>query len=214
MKSVLVLGCARSGTSMTAGMLNTLGVDFYETKKLEKHVEQNPKGTFENVNFITVTSKMHQDYVSGKTMNYVKDRHQQRMHELIKKHEKDLWGFKSAVTHHFLPIILPLLKNPHIVVVVRSLLHNAQSWQVHMRDVFGKNVSLEEALKNISNSQNALMRNALAAGCPKLYTSYEHIRKDPWKEAERMADFIGINPSPKKQEILDFVLPNHTTIAP
>ena len=135
------------------------------------------------------------------------------MKDAIKTHEKDLWGFKSAVTHHFLPIILPLMKNPHIVIVVRSLLYNAQSWQVHMRDVFGQKVSLEDALSNISKSQDVLMRNALTAKCPKMFTSYEHIRKDPWQETERMADFLGINPEPKKQEILDFVLPNHTTIA-
>jgi len=212
MQTVLVLGVARSGTSMTAGILNTMGVNFHETGKLKKHVEQNPKGTFENINFITLTSKMHQEYTAGKTMRQIKDAYEERLKDTIRIHERELWGFKSAVTHHFLGIILPLLNNPKLVIVVRSLLQNAQSWQVHMKDVFGRSVSLEEALDNISKSQNVLMRNSLAAKCPKIFTSYEHIRKNPWKEAKRMGQFLSIDPELHKDEILDFVMPNHTTL--
>lgn len=212
MKSVLVLGNARSGTSMTAGMLSILGVDFNETKKPLKCPEQNPKGTFENPNFIDITSKMHQEYKNGKTLKYVQQRYHARLQEIIKSHERELWGFKSAVTHHFLNIIIPMLQNPHIVVVVRSLLHNAQSWQVHMKDVYGTEVTLEHALENMSKSQEKLMRNSLLAQCPKMFTSYEGIKSNPLKEARHMGEFIGVDPEPKKEDILEFIMPNYSTL--
>ena len=91
-------------------------------------------------------------------------------------------------------------------------MQNAQSWQVHMRDVYGKKVALQEALKNMSESQHILMRNSLAAACPKLFTSYEGIKADPWGEAQRMANFLEVDPEPKKQEILDFIMPEYSTL--
>lgn len=213
MKSVLVLGNARSGTSMTAGILNTLGVDFYETGKLKKNVEQNPKGTFENADFIDITSKMHQDYKDGgKPMNAVIQTHGPRLQQLIRKYEKDLWGFKSALTHHFLKAILPMLKNPHIVVVVRNLYDNALSWQVHMKDVYGSDVSLDYAIQNMMKSQDRLMRYSLGAQCPKIFTSYEAIKRDPWLESQRLAKFVGVDPTPQKQAILEFIMPNYSTL--
>lgn len=211
-KTVLVLGVARSGTSMTAGMLSILGVELNEEKSPPKVAAQNPKGAFENINFGTLTSKMHKALSEGKPLRIVKKQYNDRLAEMITIHEQPLWGFKSAASHHILSIILPLVKNPHLVIVVRSLMHNAQSWQVHMKEVYGKNVTLQEALKNLSESQHILMRNSLAATCPKFFTSYEGIKQDPWKEAERMAKFIEVNPEPKKQEILDFIMPEYTTL--
>lgn len=215
MKSVIVLGNARSGTSMTAGVLSILGVNMHETLKNPKDNKvpsQNPKGSFENVNFAVLTSKMHQDFVGGLTMKGVKEKYLVRFQQLVAAHKKPLWGFKSAITHHFIPFLLPELPNPHLVVVVRSLLDNAKSWQLHMKQVYGKNVDLEAALENMANSQHTLIRNSLIAKCPKIYTSYEGIRANPWEEAARLAAFIGVNPEPKKEEILEFVMPDYSTL--
>jgi hypothetical protein len=211
-KSVLVLGVARSGTSMTAGMLSILGVEMHEKKGPPKVVSQNPKGAFENINFGTLTSKMHRALAEGKPLRIVKQQYSDRLAEMIVIHKKALWGFKSAATHHVLSIMLPLLEKPHLVVVVRSLMHNAQSWQIHMKDVYGKKVTLQEALKNMSESQHILMRNSLVADCPKLFTSYEGIKADPWGEAVRMAKFLEVDPEPQKQDILDFIMPKYSTL--
>lgn len=211
-KTVLILGVARSGTSMTAGMLSILGVELNEKKGPPKIASQNPKGAFENINFGTLTGKMHKALAEGKPLRIVKHKYGDRLAEMVVIHQQTLWGFKSAASHHVLSIILPLVKNPHLVIVVRSLMHNAQSWQIHMKEVYGKNVTLQEAMKNSSESQHILMRNSFAATCPKLFTSYEGIKQDPWKEAERMAEFIKVDPVSKKQEILDFIMPEYTTL--
>lgn len=211
-KTVLILGVARSGTSMTAGILSILGVELNEKKGPPKVASQNPKGAFENINFGTLTGKMHKALAEGKPLRIVKQKYGDRLAEMVTIHQQTLWGFKSAASHHVLSIILPLVKNPHLVIVVRSLMHNAQSWQIHMKEVYGKNVTLQEAMKNSSESQHILMRNSLVATCPKLFTSYEGIKQDPWKEAERMAEFIKVDPVSKKQEILDFIMPEYTTL--
>jgi len=211
-KSVIVLGNARSGTSMTAGMLSILGVEMHESKKVGKHPEQNPKGAFENVNFASITGNMHKDMTKGMPPRKIREKYDSRLKDLIEIHERPMWGFKSAVTHHFLPMILPKLKNPHIVVVFRSLLPNAQSWMIHMKDVYGKKVGLPAALENMSKSQVALVREVNAASGPKFFTTYENIRANSWKEAQRMAGFLKVDPEPKKQEILDFIMPKYTTL--
>jgi hypothetical protein len=200
---------------MTAGVLSILGVEMHQTKKDPKDNKvpsQNPKGSFENVNFAVLTSKMHQDYVGGNPLRIIKEKYLERFQQMCQAHERPLWGFKSAVTHHFLPILLPVMKNPHIVIVVRSLLDNAKSWQLHMKQVYGRNVSTAEALENMSDSQHVLIRNSLMAQCPKLFTSYEGIRAKPLEEAERMAKLLKVDIEPKKRTILDFVMPNYSTL--
>lgn len=211
-RSVLVLGNARSGTSMTAGMLSILGVEMHESKKISKHPEQNPKGAFENVNFASITSNMHKDMTNAMPPRKIREKYDSRIKDLISIHERPLWGFKSAVTHHFLSMILPKLKNPHLVIVFRSLLPNAQSWMVHMKDVYGKKVEIAAALENMAKSQVSLVREVNFAKCPKLFTTYESIRANPWKQAQRMGSFLKVDPEPKKEEILDFIMPEYTTL--
>ena len=211
-KSIIVLGNARSGTSMTAGLLSILGVNMHENKKQSKHPEQNPKGAFENVNFASITGNMHKDMTKGMPPRKILKKYGSRLDDLIAIHEGPLWGFKSAVTHHFLTMIMPKLKNPHVVVVFRSLLPNAQSWMVHMKDVYAKKIGLAAALENMSKSQAVLVREVNFANCPKLFTTYESIRADSWKEAKRMAAFLKVDPEPKKQEVLDFIMPEYTTL--
>jgi hypothetical protein len=109
-------------------------------------------------------------------------------------------------------MILPKLKNPHIVVVFRSLLPNAQSWMIHMKDVYGKKVGIAAALENMAQSQVVLVRETNFVSCPKLFTTYESIRANPWKQAQRMGSFLKVDPEPKKEEILDFIMPEYTTL--
>jgi len=211
-KSFVVLGNARSGTSMTAGLLSILGVEMHEKRGPIKHPSQNPKGAFENVNFATVTSNMHKDLTQGLKMREIREKYDQRLSEMIRNHERALWGFKSAVTHHFLTLLVPKLRNPHLVIVFRCLLPNAQSWMIHMKQVFGKNVALNRALENMAKSQATLVREVGFTNCPKIYTTYEDLKKQPWREAVKIANFVGVDPKPKKREVLDFIMPNYTTL--
>ena len=47
MRSVLVYGFARSGTSMLCGLVDCLGIKMITDKPKEHQLEHNPKGMFE-----------------------------------------------------------------------------------------------------------------------------------------------------------------------
>jgi hypothetical protein len=210
LKTVLVLGTARSGTSMTAGILSTLGVFMGETSNQSP---QNPKGSFENPDFIDITSSMHLYLKSGKTCLQLNQKYGKALEDAIKKHQKSpIWGFKSALSHHFANLIVPKLPNPYLVIVFRNVYHNAVSWVRHMQDHYGQKVTINEALKNISKSHFELVENT-ARYPKKIFTTYEDIKKDSWKEASRIAKFLEINTTPEHQKLIaDLIIPEYTTI--
>ena len=126
-KTMIVLGNARSGTSMTAGLLHFLGVNLNHKHKPNA---QNPNGAFESVAFNTLTGKMHQEINAGKGKKQIRDMFEDKIKEVIAKNESPLWGWKSAATHWTLDLILPHIQNPRLVIVTRNITHNAESWVV------------------------------------------------------------------------------------
>ena len=216
MKSVIVVGNARSGTSMTTGLLSILGVEMHQTPlktESEKVLAQNPKGAFENATFIKLTTDMHKDYRSGDSQERITKKYDQRIKETIRDFErKPMWGFKSAVTAPFLPMFVKHVQNPHVVCVLRNLLPNAQSWIVQMRDIYGENISLDHALDVMSNQQSVMLENLKDITCPKHFTTYEGIKKDAWGEAQKLAAFLKIPAHEKEQQVKEFIMPNYSTL--
>ena len=86
MKTVIVLGNARSGTSMTAGILFYIGVNI---SHVHKPNSQNPRGAFESVAWNTVTSKIHQEINKGLDKKSIKNAYEKRIKELIEKEKSE-----------------------------------------------------------------------------------------------------------------------------
>ncbi len=217
MKSIVVMGNARSGTSMTAGLLSILGVNMGElpVEKMENNwVIQNPKGAFENPDFIKLTSEMHKDWADGMGYISIKEKYDQRIKETIGANEKTFWGFKSAAVAPFLNMFVKNMGNPHIVTVIRNVIHNTQSWIVHMRDVFGTNVEFNKALKKMTENQDIIAKTVVGSPHPNIFVTYEDLKKDSWIEAQRLAKFIGVDPEGKEDEVREFIMPNYTTLDP
>jgi len=208
-KTVVVLGNARSGTSMTAGLLSILGVNM---NGVDNPSPQNPKGSFEDKDFITVTTKMHLDLKAGKTREEITSNWGTRFSECASK-RSGIWGFKSALTHFHLDTIMPLLNNPYFVVVTRNILHNAQSFVVHQRDNYGTNVSIESALGNMADSTKVLIHSLDAVSCPRIHTTYEDIKKYPIREIDKLAKFLSMDLTPnQRQQTIQFIMPNYSTL--
>ncbi len=215
MKSVVVAGNARSGTSMTAGLLSILGVNMGELPVEEmknNHVVQNPKGAFENPDFTKLTSDMHKDWTDGMGHTSLNQKYGQRIKDTIAANQKTLWGFKSAAVAPFLKIFVKNMANPHIVTVIRNVIHNSKSWIVHMRDVFGTNVDFSKALKTMTENQNIIAKTVVGLPHPNIFVTYEDIKKDSWTEAKRLAEFLDIDYEGKEDEVKEFIMPNYTTL--
>ena len=98
-------------------------------------------------------------------------------------------------------------------IVTRNITHNAESWVVHRRANYGKNVSFVESMENMVKSTEALMKAVESSKAPKCWTTYEDIRKCPEKEAIKFAKFMGINMTEDmKNKINDFIMPEYTTL--
>lgn len=182
--------------------------------KSEKDIAQNPKGAFENAEFIGLTQDMHRDYRSGDSQERLTKKFDQRIKHTIREHEKNpLWGFKSALTAPFLPMFIRHMQNPYVVCVLRNLLHNSLSWIVQMRNIYGENITLDHALDVMSEQQFVMLTKLKEeVSCPTHFLTYEDIKKNSWKEAERLATFLKIPAHEKKQQVKEFIMPNYSTL--
>lgn len=210
MKTILVLGNARSGTSLTAGLLFYLGVDI---KHVHKPDSQNLNGAFESVDFNLVTNKMQMDLNEGKSKDEILKLHNEELKEFIEKNESECWGLKSAATHWNLDIILPYFKNPQLIIVTRNIVDNAKSWVIHMADNYGQNISFDYALEKMLKSTESLINNVKSANCQKHWTTYESIKLNPLQESKKICDFLNLELDEEKQKkINEFVVPGHSTL--
>ena len=132
MKTIIVLGMHRSGTSLTAGILNALGVHLGE--KLIGATASNPIGHFENAEFVELNDTLllaangdaaHPPRLSE--LEAVRDRFAQKIQRLIARSERDLWGWKDPRTSLTISLYLPFLQNPYVVLCKRDPIQVAES---------------------------------------------------------------------------------------
>jgi hypothetical protein len=221
-KTVVVLGQARSGTSVTTGVVETLGVDMgppsYPT-------DWNPKGNFEDEDF----GKLHKAILNaaeeGKTyfdppapekILAQRVKFEARIRALLaeKSRGKPLWGWKHPDTIMMAELYLPYLLNPHFVVVFRNPLGTAQSTVEHTRR-FKDQVDLWRALKLVNYYHGETLRFIDGhPDLPKVFVSFEDLVSDPLKEAGRLAEFLGIEFTEKKmRKVEKLVIPREKIAA-
>lgn len=209
-QTVIVLGNARSGTSMVAGILSVLGVDL---RPVHNPHPQVPKGSFEDLAFIDLTRRIQMDRRNGASQEELLQNYQQQAEELIQP-RSGLWGWKSALTHYCLDILLPVVSNPRFVVVFRNLLYNAQSYVIHNAQMYGQNMSLEASLKQMATGATVITEVLEAhQSVPRVFTTYEDLKKDPLQEARKIADFLHIFWDESfEEEIQQLILQEYSTL--
>ena len=208
MKTVIVLGTARSGTSMVSGFLHHIGVDMNPDYNPSI---QNPKGSFEDPTFINITTRMFLDYKKGDVNLTSKYRFE--IQKIIRSRAKrsDLWGWKSALTHYVLGHFLLHVKNPHLVFVFRDPLYNVKSDMFHKKVNYGYKISFQESLKNVADSLTQLAKVAdQYKNLPQFYTSFNDCREKPIEVVRDLCSFLDVNFSGEiKEKIEDFIVPNY-----
>lgn len=129
-KCFIVLGMHRSATSLTAKGLHDAGV--YMGDKLLGANKSQPTGHYENLDFLELNRWIlkqaggswddppaHGDILRVGAEIQIK--------ELIKKHERSLWGWKDPRTVLTLDLYWPHLTNPHLVINFRQPIDVAKS---------------------------------------------------------------------------------------
>ena len=138
-KAFIVLGMHRSATSLSAAGLKKAGVNI--GKQLLPGIRGNPKGHFENIEFIYLNDKILKAaggdwYIPPKEKDILAlaDSFKDEIQKIINRNKSELWGWKDPRTTLTIRLYLPYLENPHFIVNFREPLKVAKS--LRKRDGF------------------------------------------------------------------------------
>ncbi|MGE5305045.1 MAG: sulfotransferase [Alphaproteobacteria bacterium] len=209
-KSVVVLGLARSGTSVVAAILRTLGVNMGPSVR----DKANPYGSFEDRDFADLHKKIF-DFAGKKTYWHpptpeavlaLKEQCGPLIRDVVEKKllASPVWGWKHPRTILTLDLFLPHLENPHLIAIFRNPLGIAKSSVEHTKNYISDKVDFFQAL-SLVNFYSAELCKALERHreLPTLTVTFEDVVSQPMEEALRMADFLQLELTKEKKEELE-----------
>ena len=174
-KTVPVIGLARSGTTMVANMLKTVGVPMGVTGGEEgAHVAEDV-AISELIDHHAWTPEIHD-----------------MIQERNAKH--NIWGWKKPGSYRRMKWMQDGLRNPHFVVVVRDLTAIAQ------RRTMSRNVSFSEARDEILEQHYDLIKYIDDLRFPVYVFSYEWAMMNKEEFAESIFDFLDMEVSQEEFE--------------
>jgi len=197
MTAVFVLGMHRCGTSMAAGLLQTLGVEFGPDRDLTPANHLNAKGFFEHVALnginVEIMAKFGGDWYSPPILpSGWEDSHQledirKRAGERVQQHfgSSGLWGFKDPRTCITFPFWRKLLKDQvRVVIIGRNPIDSSRSLQNAQRIL-----ALEASDLWFKHMVAAFLGSH---GLPRHVMFYEDVFGNLNAELDRLASFLGI----------------------
>ncbi len=177
----MVLGQPHSGTTMTMGILEILGVDIANSKGNNRKELQGVFMLIHRLNFIAKSNEEKAKLVRNELSQYFPD-------------PKGLWGFKAITANSNLACWLEAFPNVKIVYIYRkSEPKHSPSFKWLDRQNKYK-LKLYDQLKSFPKTKI-------------LELNYDKIVDKPLEECQKIADFIGVKFSKdSKQKINKFVI--------
>lgn len=169
--TVVAVGAFRGGTSFLAEQLVECGVPMGE-----RYVEVLPKA-----NYIS--------YEDSEIGPAIDKRDFKRLKNLFAERDKkhDLWGFKKPSSVFHIDTILPMLRNPHIIVIARDPLSCFQSGEAH-----GTVNEGDLSFKNCRGHFSLIMEIIEKPRCPTLAISYERSKANAPGLRIAIKEFLGL----------------------
>jgi hypothetical protein len=220
LKTIIVLGAPRSGTSMTAGILSRMGVDFGRVRKPDA---ENPRGYYEDRDFLKLMMNIFRaadqeahgfnppriaDIMAQKSAfdNQIAELIQDRMTQTV----SPMWGWKATTTTFTIDLFLEHLVNPYFVVVVRNPLGRADSIVNYTKNKpIYQELDRLQALNLANQYYRQIYRFLQSSNHHRsLFVSFENTVANPAKTVEEMAGFLDLQLSEEAlTDIYDFVVP-------
>lgn len=145
MKTIIPLCVPRSGSSTLAGVLYYLGVSMGSEQGLKKGKYNNKYGCYENQDFLNLSSKVlinsgileTPDLLIPKKHKLEKNVEEFKpvIKRVIKRNEKQLWGWKIPSAHYLMPYIHPFFKNPYYIYLKRDTSSVVKSYLNKCEDI-------------------------------------------------------------------------------
>ena len=206
----MVLGLARSGTSVVTGILRALGVDMGSSVP----DKANPYGSFEDRDFADLHKRIF-DLAGNKTywnppapeaILSLKEQCDPLVQEIVKKKSlaSPIWGWKHPRTILTLELFLPHLENPHLITVFRNPLGIAHSSVEHTKKYTSDRVDFFQALRLVnfyySEMFKVLERHR---NLPVTMVAFEDVVSEPIRDAEKIANLLHLELSEKTRLLLE-----------
>lgn len=169
MKSIIVIGYGRSGTSLTSDILHQLGVNMGPPRSWRPADSANQKGYFENTAFVRANQSILEQ-------NRTPD-----LRSIVEAYQSDLWGCKDPRFLWTWGEWEPFIKNPHFIICRRRPSSIAKSLEFYD----GK-----EPAKFIKEIK-AYYRKAKRIKYKKLEIYYEDYFKSD-ENIKKIAKFVGV----------------------
>lgn len=192
MKTVIVLGMHRSGTSMIAGVLHCLGI--FMGGRLLGRSEYNPFGHFEDIRFIELNDRILAaaggDWLHVPAADEIlmqADAFQAEIQRLLATDRAGSWGWKDPRTCLTLDLFFPYIENPNFIVCHRDADEIAAS--LHKRD--GLPLDRGLALKAVYDRR---MEEFFARhpGLPRLDLDYRETLNNPQASVQEIVEFLSL----------------------
>ncbi|MDJ0630828.1 MAG: sulfotransferase [Rhodobacter sp.] len=169
-RSFVCIGIARGGTSSVAGTMQRLGV--FMGNDMENNYED---PAFKGANIAEMKTII-----------------------AARQAAHDIWGWKNPHAANHLEHLLPVLENPHLIVVFRDLVATMRAhkrW--HQR-------TTHHAVHEILLQQQRNWFLVERWGLPTALVSYEKLLLDPAGFVTDMASFMGL-PVPRTREMRGYI---------
>ncbi|MCU1262057.1 MAG: hypothetical protein JWO80_4942 [Bryobacterales bacterium] len=173
-RTVIVVGHARSGTSMIARALHIAGLPM----GLANPVASN----YEDKEFVEVL----QGAIERPPLDI--DRIDELIRDRNSRHSN--WGFKAPAALHSLPYLLHHTRNPHIVAVFRDTLATS------VRERLAVNADLWESFESIFSYETLMLTFLRNTDVPCLLVSYEKALLNPRSFCKHLARFAMLEADP------------------
>jgi hypothetical protein len=206
-KTVVVLGMHRSGTSMTSAILEKLGINMGE--ETLGAVETNPIGHFEDKIFLDLNKRILNDAGGSwdnppnyKTILDLKDKYKDEIEKLV-SNKKENWGWKEPRTSLTINLYYPYLKNIYFIYCKRNEDDVAKSLKKR------NDMSLEKGkeLKKIYDSRIDDFLCKINTDRKKI-VKYEKVLSNPESEIQKIINFLDLEVNKQQyKEAVNIVLP-------
>ncbi len=214
MKTIIVMGKGRGGTTLIANILKEAGVDL--GKNLKGPIPINPKGCFENLEILTLTQKMLRDIRCAGTLDNLdtkntqkkiftlKNKYNRIIKKVVKNNESELWGWKDERNCFVIKLFLPYLVNPHFVVVHRNMLSIAKSLES------ADGTPIGDGLLSSIASYKTIFEFLKETNYPVHHISYDSLFGETKRKSVRdMCKFVGVKYKSSFLNIIDNKLRHH-----
>ncbi|MEP7071651.1 MAG: hypothetical protein ABI839_04640 [Verrucomicrobiota bacterium] len=186
-RTIIVLGVGRGGTSVISGTLRALGISMGTDPHTLKH-EWTP---------VLYSS-------DGKIDAWGSYRSTKAMDETY-----EVWGWKSPRDVFQLETLLPLLRDPGFIVVTRDPLETSLSGQTY------QDVPLYISLDETATVYRAITNRLRGWPWPALILPFAEVKQEPQATVDLLCSFAGLNPAEElRQRALRFIRPGSNAYRP